>query len=317
MPARPGAAPQSFPVRGPDEPPVARLPHVASVPDDTSETAAVAPVRPELRLIGMAEDARDGVTERTAVVSGLNQVYLVKEGEQIAMRFLVKRIGADADRDRGPRRQHADPPRVALTRPFLRLVNGRIAAPASRLRPAGPRGPRILQSRRTVRGPMTMRSPFTVIAGPVAAAALLVSALPGRAQPPRFQSGVDVVVVDVAVVGGDGSPVASLTKEDFVLRVDGQPREITSVSVQDYTRADAARSAAAPTAAVAAGQSRPPDRTFLLLIDRSHISHGDWRKASQGGTGVRRLAARHRRGRRGRSCRRRRSRSGSTSRARR
>jgi hypothetical protein len=63
-------------------------------PDTVAHAAPVA--RPELRLIGMAEDSHDGTTERTAVVSGLNQVYLVKEGEQIAMRFLVKRVGADA-----------------------------------------------------------------------------------------------------------------------------------------------------------------------------------------------------------------------------
>jgi hypothetical protein len=67
---------------------------VAEAPQHESTPTPVA--RPELRLIGMAEDRRDGVTERTAVVAGLNQVYLVKEGEQIAMRFLVKRIGADA-----------------------------------------------------------------------------------------------------------------------------------------------------------------------------------------------------------------------------
>jgi hypothetical protein len=67
---------------------------VAEAPQAVPAPAPIA--RPELRLIGMAEDTRDGLTVRTAVVAGLNQVYLVKEGEQIAMRFLVKRIGADA-----------------------------------------------------------------------------------------------------------------------------------------------------------------------------------------------------------------------------
>jgi hypothetical protein len=61
-----------------------------------TDAADAPPPRPELRLIGIAEDARDGASERTAVVTGLNQLYLVREGEQIAMRFLVKRIGADA-----------------------------------------------------------------------------------------------------------------------------------------------------------------------------------------------------------------------------
>ena len=63
---------------------------------DAVESQPTAPVRPELHLIGMAEDTADGVVQRTAIVSGLNQVYLVKQGDQIAMRFLVRRVGADA-----------------------------------------------------------------------------------------------------------------------------------------------------------------------------------------------------------------------------
>jgi hypothetical protein len=54
------------------------------------------PLRPELRLIGLAEDTLNGRIVRTAVITAPNQVYLVREGEQIALRFLVDRIGADA-----------------------------------------------------------------------------------------------------------------------------------------------------------------------------------------------------------------------------
>lgn len=98
MPARPEGTRNPFRFEGRARPlHAARVPQtvVTDAPQGADESLA-APLRPELRLIGMAEDTRDGVTERTAVVAGLNQVYLVKEGEQIAMRFLVTRIGADA-----------------------------------------------------------------------------------------------------------------------------------------------------------------------------------------------------------------------------
>jgi Tfp pilus assembly protein PilP len=70
----------------------AAAPHetVAAVPEQAD------PLRPELRLIGLAQDTLDGTVVRTAVITAPNQVYLVREGEQIALRFLVDRIGADA-----------------------------------------------------------------------------------------------------------------------------------------------------------------------------------------------------------------------------
>lgn len=55
-----------------------------------------APARPVLQLLGIAEDAAgDGTAVRTAIIGGLNQVFLVKAGEQIALRFLVREIGRD------------------------------------------------------------------------------------------------------------------------------------------------------------------------------------------------------------------------------
>jgi hypothetical protein len=65
--------------------------------------AAVAPVEPapvepapRLQLIGVAEDpSPDGVV-RTAIVSGLGDVFLVKPGETIAGQFRVEQVSADA-----------------------------------------------------------------------------------------------------------------------------------------------------------------------------------------------------------------------------
>src|ERR1043165_2119879 len=54
------------------------------------------------------------------------------------------------------------------------------------------------------------------------------------AQPPlpqpqaTFQSGVDVVQVDVSVLDKDRKPVRGLTREDFTVLEDGKPRPIVA-----------------------------------------------------------------------------------------
>jgi hypothetical protein len=66
-----------------------------SWPDDTSAELP-RPARPSLQLLGIAEDVgADGATVRTAVVSAMNHVHLVREGDQVALRFLVRRVDAD------------------------------------------------------------------------------------------------------------------------------------------------------------------------------------------------------------------------------
>jgi hypothetical protein len=60
---------------------------------------AAAPVtvsRPSLTLIGIAEDASDEGTVRTAIVSGLGDVFLVKAGDTIAGRYRVEQVSGDA-----------------------------------------------------------------------------------------------------------------------------------------------------------------------------------------------------------------------------
>jgi len=44
-----------------------------------------------------------------------------------------------------------------------------------------------------------------------------------------FQSGIDIVLVDVTVLGRGGAPVTALEPADFTLAVDGRPRRIHSV----------------------------------------------------------------------------------------
>lgn len=54
------------------------------------------PPEPELRLIGVAENQTGDAIERTAIISGVGQLFLVKPGESVTSRYTVGAIGADA-----------------------------------------------------------------------------------------------------------------------------------------------------------------------------------------------------------------------------
>jgi len=48
------------------------------------------------------------------------------------------------------------------------------------------------------------------------------------AQPPKFTTSVDLTSVDVSVVDDKGKPIASLTPDDFAVRIDGSARKVIS-----------------------------------------------------------------------------------------
>ena len=63
-----------------------------------SEAAPLAPVvaQPALKLAGIAEDpGPNGTTERTAIISGDGQLFMVKEGENVTPRYRVVKVSAD------------------------------------------------------------------------------------------------------------------------------------------------------------------------------------------------------------------------------
>jgi hypothetical protein len=75
--------------------PRAAAPSEPAPVETAGETRDIA-ARPPFQLIGIGEDQGDGQPARTAIIAGMNQVFLVREGERLALRFQVKRIGADA-----------------------------------------------------------------------------------------------------------------------------------------------------------------------------------------------------------------------------
>jgi hypothetical protein len=73
-------------------------PHHGAAPAQVAATATggIAPDRPLMQLLGVADDGTGTARVRTAVIATARQLYLVREGEQIALRFQVVRIGEDA-----------------------------------------------------------------------------------------------------------------------------------------------------------------------------------------------------------------------------
>ncbi len=53
------------------------------------------PVAPPFKLIGIAEDAGPSGPVRTAIVSAPGQLFLVKEGQNVTLRYRVAKISAD------------------------------------------------------------------------------------------------------------------------------------------------------------------------------------------------------------------------------
>ena len=48
-----------------------------------------------LKLVGIAEDTSDDGVVRTAIVSGYGDLFLVKEGESVTLRYRVSRVLSD------------------------------------------------------------------------------------------------------------------------------------------------------------------------------------------------------------------------------
>ena len=70
-------------------------PAATSAPIESAEAGSAAD-RPLMHLLGVAADGTGTDPVRTAVIATARQLYLVREGEQIALRFLVVRISEDA-----------------------------------------------------------------------------------------------------------------------------------------------------------------------------------------------------------------------------
>jgi VWFA-related protein len=86
---------------------------------------------------------------------------------------------------------------------------------------------------------------------------------------PVFRSGVDLVTVDVSVVGSDGRPVEGLTAEAFQVLVDGIPRRVLSAVYVPHQPAGPRPTAASPH--FTSNEEIDPGRLVLIVVDQQHI----------------------------------------------
>ena len=116
-----------------------------------------------------------------------------------------------------------------------------------------------------------LRASATVVSVIVGATVMAASQTPSQ-RAPVFRSGVELVAVDVQVIGRDGHPVTSLATWDFKVSIDRQPRRVVSAVVESFVpRADGslpAASSAAPSGPADAA-APAPRRYFLLAVDET------------------------------------------------
>ncbi len=106
----------------------------------------------------------------------------------------------------------------------------------------------------------------------VTAAVLLGQQPAPQSPPPAFRASVDLVTVDVRAVDEDGKPVPGLTKDDFVVTLDGQPRPVMALDYQVFGRTTASGPSAAPADLASNQPASAPTvsrggRVLLLVID--------------------------------------------------
>jgi VWFA-related protein len=113
-----------------------------------------------------------------------------------------------------------------------------------------------------------------VTARVAAIAALLSLALaPAEQQAPRFESGTDLIEVDVRVTGKNGERVLDLTRDDFVVLEDGRPQVVTH-----FARRAVGGTGSRLTAEATVTEGRPPlpeldasGRLVVLAVDTQSL----------------------------------------------
>jgi len=109
-------------------------------------------------------------------------------------------------------------------------------------------------------------------------------------QPASFRSSVDVIAVDVHVLGDDGRPVPDLRPDEFIVTVDGRPRTVHSADFVTSRTTTATpepiRLRPQPVFSTNLAPSGPtPGRTIMIVVDEDNIRPGAGRWAAQAAAG--------------------------------
>src|SRR5687768_1692884 len=97
-----------------------------------------------------------------------------------------------------------------------------------------------------------------------------------KAEQPKFETGAEVVLVDVTVSSANGEPVTGLTAADFKLTVNGQPRQVHTV--QFISSRGMAAPVEAPRLADSTSNDNPSTgRLLLFAVDENYLRIGSAR----------------------------------------
>ena len=110
-------------------------------------------------------------------------------------------------------------------------------------------------------------------------AALNGAQQPSGGTPPQFPAQVELITVDAVVVDAKGNPVTGLTRDDFILKEDGQVRELLAFEAvavpprpSTPTPASVASSPPRPHVVTSAPAAPRNGSTFLIVFDDLHLT---------------------------------------------
>ena len=83
---------------------------------------------------------------------------------------------------------------------------------------------------------------------------------------PLFRGGIEVVAVDVTVVDDNGAPVKDLSVDDFILKVENEPRHIVSAEYMSHLPTPEAELLGPPPSHFSSNEDLGPGRhTYQIL----------------------------------------------------
>jgi VWFA-related protein len=108
-------------------------------------------------------------------------------------------------------------------------------------------------------------------------AVALSPAVDAGQQQPVFRSSVNLVTVDVTVLGRDGRLLETLTREQFEITVDGRPRAVVSAEFVVFRNTPLATATAADH--FSTNEDTQAGRLVLVAVDQTHIRRIEGRAA--------------------------------------
>jgi VWFA-related protein len=119
-------------------------------------------------------------------------------------------------------------------------------------------------------------------------AGILCLAPIGGAQQPVFRSSVEMIAVDVQVIGSDGNPIGQLGPESFEVSINGKRRKVASAQFVRHAEMAAALSAnrgVASTPDLERALTAATARTLVLAVDNGSFAPGDTQAAMEAASG--------------------------------